>query len=309
MNKDIKKFFLRILAIGVLFALCDQGIGLILDQVRDHSPDGRYYKTAYSLDRSNEDVIILGSSRGEINYAPYLIEESLHLSCWDASRGGQGLPYMHAIEEGILNRYNPKVFILNVEADILEYPPFYQEAGFLRPFYKNHREIQPEMDKISPLEHTKLYSRLYAYNSSFYYLLRPYLFHDLDGKISDKGWKPRDGQMHDPGFPFEIVDNDRPLNPEAVEELETMVQELADRGIELFLVISPNYGEKTVHSSTIDYLTNLSKERDIPLFNFATDSTFVTHPELFIDIQHLNRTGAEIFTKKLIEKIKESHKV
>lgn len=305
----MKTLFLRLLLIASIFIVIDQLAGVVLNKIRDNSPDGRYFKTRYSLENANEEVIILGSSRGEINYIPKLIEDSLHLSCWDASRGGQGLPYMHAIEEGILARYNPKVFILNVEADMLEYPPFYHEAGFLRPFYASHKEIQPELDKISAHEHFKMFFNLYAYNSSFYYLVRPYFFHNLDGKKEDKGWKPRTGEFHDPGYPFAIIDDHNPLNTEAVNEFEAIAKMLEERGIQLFLVISPNFGESTINTSTIEYFTNYSKQHHVPLFNFSSDSTFVHSPEYFIDIQHLNVTGAEIFTKKLIEKIKAAYKV
>lgn len=304
----MKTLFLRLLLIASIFIVIDQLAGVVLNKIRDNSPDGRYFKTRYSLENTKDDIIILGSSRGEINYIPKLIEDSLHLSCWDASRGGQGLPYMHAIEEGILARYTPKAFILNIEADILEYPPFYQEAGFLRPFYTSHKEIQPELDKISTHERFKMFFNLYAYNSSFYYLVRPYFFHDLDGKKEDKGWKPRDGEIHDSGRPFIVIDDHNPLNEEAVREFEAITNMLEERGIQLFLVISPNYGESTIRTSTVEYLKNYSEQHDIPLFNFSSDSTFVKSPEYFIDIQHLNKIGADLFTKKLIAKIKAAYK-
>ena len=193
------KLTIRTLGVLFLLVLFDQLAGEILDYLRDHSPDGRYYKALYSLEQCNEDVIILGSSRGEMNYNPFIIEDSLKMTCWDASRGGEGMAYFRSIQEGILARYAPKLVILNVEGNMLEDPPSYVENGFLRPFYKDHKEIRPFINKISKYERLLMLSRLYAYNSSFYYLIRPYFIQGLDGNKEEKGWKPRDGHI-DPVF-------------------------------------------------------------------------------------------------------------
>lgn len=301
----MKKLFSRIFFIALLLVSIDLVFGQLFGFIRDHSPDGRYYKAKYTLDEAQEDIIIIGSSRGERDYVPYLLEEAFNLSCWNASRGGQGLPYFRAVEEGIVKRYHPKLVIVNLEADILEHPPFYQEMGFLRAFYKNHSDIQGVVNKISQNEKWKLKSNLYAFNSSFYYLLRPYLFHDLDGKNSDKGWKPSYGIWEDPGFPFEVVNDRKPLNKESVSEFETMVAHFNDQDIQLVFSIAPNYGEKTIMTSSLHYIQEVAKNNDIPIFNFSADTTFITKAEDFIDIEHLNVDGAKLFTAKLIDSLQQ----
>lgn len=143
----MKKLLVKISVVLVLLAACDMLAGLGLDWLRDHSPDGRYYKTKYSLEACNEDVVVIGSSRGEINYVSQIIEDSLGLPCWNASRGGQGTPYFRAIQEGILSRYAPKVVILNIDDNDLETRPNYEHAGVLRPFYHSRPEIRPILDQ------------------------------------------------------------------------------------------------------------------------------------------------------------------
>ncbi len=301
----MKKLFLRLVGLVIILAVLDQGVGLVLGIIRDHSPDGRYYKAKYTLETAEEDIIIIGSSRGERDYVPYLMEEAFGLSCWNASRGGQGLPYFRAMQEGILNRYKPKLVILNLEVDILEHTPFYQQMGFMRAFYKKHQEIRPILNKISPNEKWKLSSNIYAYNSSYYYLLRPYLFPGLDGKNSDKGWKPSVGIWEDPGYAFEVVNTAKPLHETAVGELVSLVEGFIAKDIPLIFSIAPNYGERTEMTSSLHYIQDLAKKHDIPLFNFSSDTTFVTTAEYFIDIEHLNVEGAILFTSKLIECMKD----
>ena len=292
------------IVLALLFAV-DVLAGIALDWLRDHSPDGRYYKTKYSLESCKEDVVVIGSSRGEINYVSQVIEDSLGMSCWNAGRGGQGTPYFKAIQEGILTRYAPKVVILNVDDNDLETPPNYEHAGVLRPFYHSCPAIRPVLDKTSTFEWLLMKSRLYAYNSSFYYLIRPYFVEGLDGKTSDKGWKPRLDKM--------TAEFDGTLQPEpartnldtaSVALFESIVTKLKEKGCRIFFVVSPNYGRTVSASSAIEYLKQSSAKNDIPLFIYSNDTSFITKPEYFVDPDHLNVEGARLFTQRLVEQIK-----
>lgn len=301
----MRKLFAKILLVLALFAAFDVLGGYVLDQLLKHSPDGRYYKTRYSLKVCNEDVVVIGSSRGEINYVSQIIEDSLGMSCWNASRGGQGTPYFRAIQEGILSRYAPKVVILNIDDNDLETPPNYDHAGVLRPFYQSCPEIRPIIDKTSRFEWLLMKSRLYAYNSSFYYLIRPYFIQGLDGKTSDKGWKPRlDKMSGEIGGPVTPEPPRVQLNKESVALFDTLVHKFRERGCKLFFVVSPNYGRTVSASSAIEYLRKTSRENDIPLFVYSNDTSFITRPDFFVDPDHLNVEGAQLFTKRLVGQIK-----
>lgn len=301
----MKKLFTKILFILFMLAICDWLAGTLLDWLLDHSPDGRYLKTKYSLETCKEDVVIIGSSRGEINYIPKIFEDSLGMSCWNASRGGQGTPYFRAIQEGILARYTPKLVILNVDDNDLESPPNYEHAGVLRPFYKSSPQIRPVLNETSPFEWLLLKSKLYAYNSSFYYLIRPYFYQGLDGKTSDKGWKPRLGKMAvEMNEKLEIVTEKDSLDNESVALFDTLVKKFKEKGCQLIFVVSPNYGRSVDSSFAIQYLKETAKREKIPLYIYSSDTSFITKPDYFIDPDHLNVEGAEKFTRNLVQRIK-----
>ena len=233
MGKLIRKIILLIIS----FLILDYLLGLILYFSIVKSPDGRYYKTLYSLDSCKEDIIIFGSSRAETNYAPFVLEDSLKMSCWNTGRGGQSLPFWYAVEKCILKRYTPKVAIINMEANLLSTDldrESYQKAGFLRPFYYAHKEIRPIINHISWSERFLMISRLYAFNSCFYYLFRPYIFHNLDGKNEDKGWKPKMHNWHPTRDKIEIIDNNYALNKKTVLMFNNFINSLTDRGFSLF---------------------------------------------------------------------------
>lgn len=303
----MKKLIIKICFILFVLAVCDRFAGFALDWLRDHAPDGRYYKTGYSLKGCKEELIIIGSSRGEQNYVPKIFEDSLGFTCWNASRGGQGLPYFRAIEEGILERYTPKVVILNVDENDLSSPPDYEIAGILKPYYHSCPSIRPVLNEASDFEWLLMQSRLYEYNSSFYYLLRPYFIQGLDGETSDKGWKPNWGKIKaefTKKKEIEIEANKDSLNKEAVDLLEAFVKKIRLKGSQLVFVVSPNYGRSSESSLTIKYLREKSKKDNLPLFVYSADTSFITHPDYFADPDHLNVTGAQIFTRNLVHKIK-----
>ncbi len=302
MIKIVKKLAI----VAVAFIIFDQMAGVALDYLKDHSPDGRYYKTKHSLESGTEDVVIIGSSRGEMNFNPYVIEDSLKMTVWNASRGGQGLPYFHAIQNGMLARYVPKIVILNIEGSMLQHSRFVEEAGFLRPFYKGHPEIRPILNEISPFERFYAFSRLFAYNSSFYYLIRPYFIKGLDGRREDRGWKPMDGRINEHYLrDSTVIEFDpRPLDKNAVAEFEHIVKTFQEKGSRVFIVISPNYGAFEDNTPTINYLRNFAKSINIPLLVHSNDTTIIKNPDFFNDPSHLNRDGATYFTRKLIGEIK-----
>ncbi len=305
----MKRLLKNLLILLTILAVADLTLGALLDVLRDHAPDGRYQKARYTLEQCREDIVIIGSSRGESNYVPEIFEDSLNAPCWNASRGGQGMPFFRCMQEGILARYTPRIVILNLETRILQQDltPDYEVAGLLRPFYSSHAEIRPILDRISPHEKWLLKSRLYSYNSSFYYLLRPYFFEGLDGHLSDKGWKPREGNVNERLVKdVENLTYDSPLDPEAVAELDLLVGKFLDRGSQVILVVSPDYARKVESSTTLTYLQDFAKKSRVPLFIYSDDTAMAANAGYFADPDHLNETGAVFFSKMLSHEIRQT---
>ncbi|MBK8195094.1 MAG: hypothetical protein IPK76_18475 [Lewinellaceae bacterium] len=288
-----------------LFLVFDQLGGLLLDTLRDNSPDGRYHKAKYTLEHCDEDVVVIGSSRAEINYVSQIIEDSPGCLAGMPVAADRACPISGQCRREFLRGTARKVVILNIDDNDLEGGMAYEHAGFLRPFYSTHPEIRPVLDKTSKFEWLLLKSRLYAYNSSFYYLIRPYLVPGLDGKAEDKGWKPRPGTMdYDPGKKLESEPVKTPLNPEAVAAFDYMVDKFLEKDCQVFFVVSPNYGRSIGSSSAIEYLKKTSDKTGIPVFVYSADSSYITHPELYVDPEHLNIDGAQKFTRELVQQIK-----
>ncbi|MBT0809926.1 hypothetical protein KIH41_01375 [Litoribacter ruber] len=303
----MKKLLIKIGIVCVAFVVLDLVVGSFLLNLLEKSPDGRYYKTRYSLEEAQEDIVILGSSRAEGNYSPAVMEESLGMEVWNAGRGGQGLPFWAAMNSGILARYTPDVVIINVENDFLKESvddqSFERAAGILRPFYNRHNAVKNFVDMVSDKEKLLLKSNLYAFNSSFYYMLRPYLFEGIDGRVEDKGWKPLKGSLAGKDIPERVINEDdqEVLDPEAIMMFENLVSELQDKGSKVVLTLSPDYNKKVVTTPTLEYLKSVE---GVYVLDFSNDEYFTKNPEFYTDPIHLNKEGAMEYSRKLAQELK-----
>lgn len=297
----MKKLFVKGLIIILGFFMIDFVVGHALEFILKNSPDGRFYKTHYSLERSKEEIIIYGSSRAEGNYVSQIFEDSLGMSCWNSGRGGQSLPYMYAVNQAIIQHHSPKIAIINAESWFLENydhdnPFFDRAAGLLRPFYYDHKEIQAVINEVSYAEPFLNLSSLYAYNSSYYYLLRPYAFEGIDGKIEDKGWKPKTGVLNPSGKPLSILNTDNKINPIYKKFFDDFIHQLNSRGTKVYLVISPDYNKKVINTSTIEYFKSLD---NIVLLDHSNNEKYTKNHLYFNDQNHLNEKGAREFSNDL----------
>jgi hypothetical protein len=301
----MKKFLMRIFFLAIILFISDYVGGYFLRKILFYSPDGRYFKTIYTLDQSNEEIIIYGSSRAEANYVPTVFEGVLGKKTWNAGRGGQGLPFWFGLFLGMKERHIPKIAIINVEPNFLrneDNTKTFERAGFLRPFYKSHKPLQKIIDRVSYAESYLIKSDFYAFNSSYYYLLRPFFFKGVDGKIEDRGWKPLYGKMKVDKLETRIIDleNDE-LNQEMKLMFSEFVGELNNKGCRVFVCVSPDFGRKVTGTPTLVYLQSL---KEINLIDFSASEDFIIFPSLYKDRDHLNIEGARKFSETIAKEIK-----
>jgi hypothetical protein len=301
----MKKLFYKSFLLFVLMIVTDQSLGSLFDLILKNSPDGRYYKIHYSLSECRDDLIIFGSSRAETNYATTLFRDSLQMSAWNTGRGGQGLPYWYAMQQGIMDNHTPKIAVINIESSFLSVnvEKTYERAGFLKPFYKNHPSIRPVINAISPFEKYFMYSGLYAYNSSFYYLLRPFFFSGLDGDREKMGWKTRDGVVKPSMGKERVVQTKRHLNPETKALFNAFISKFIEKKCKVFLVLSPDYKTSYVSTSTLEYLQNLE---NVILLDWDYQKVFNQNHQYFKDNNHLNTYGAVTFSSHICQQIKKN---
>ncbi|HEY5369695.1 MAG TPA: hypothetical protein VIJ75_11955 [Hanamia sp.] len=171
-NTDIKKLFL---SIGIFTIVCfclDFVIGTILNKLYFKQQSGLQYRTTYAIEKTNAEVIVLGSSRANHHYVPAVFENILHYSFYNAGKDGSSIFYNYAILKGILKRYKPRIIVLEILKEELGFEKeWYDRLSELLPYYATHPEIRSIILLKSRSERLKLISKIYPYNSSLLTIL------------------------------------------------------------------------------------------------------------------------------------------
>ena len=296
----MKKLFIHILIIAGLFFVIDRTVGLLLKQLYSQSNTTDEYKIGFSNTETTDEMLFMGSSRCLHHFVPSVFEEAYGITCFNAADWGiKNIYYHYGLLGNILSRYSPKAIVLEIHpCDFLDTPYSGTErAGSLAPFCGMSDECD-EMLKISGNYWGYKLSMTYRYTGSLPGLL---LGHWGNMDRSLKGWKPLYGQLDTTGltaeeFPFQV-------HQEKLKLLERFIQDCQAKGIRLGLIVSPMY--ICTDQDVFKVPRELSKQYNIPFFDYFRDPQFMGHAELFHDYGHLNREGAIIFSKKVCDDLKD----
>lgn len=159
-------------------------------------------------------------------------------------------------------------------------------------------ETCDEMLKLSGNYWPYRLSMVYRYTGSL-----PNLITGSHGSMdrSLKGWKPLDGTLDTTGVKAE--EYPYPISSEKAQLMKRFIQDCKSKDIKLFITVSPMYicSQEDIYR----FPKELAQANGIPIIDHFRDSAYVGHAELFYDFGHLNRQGAEKFSKQLCNELKE----
>ena len=104
--KKHSTFFLKGLCFLLILFILDFSIGNILRYLYFNQNAGLLYRTTYSLDSTNADFLIFGSSTANHHYDPYIFEKRLNMSVYNTGRDANTIFYNYAVFQSILKRYH-----------------------------------------------------------------------------------------------------------------------------------------------------------------------------------------------------------
>lgn len=300
----MKKFIFKLLLFGVLLIGVDISTGHIFNMLRDRAPYGNFGRNNYINNQTKDDILIFGSSRAIHHYVPQIIEDSLGMSCYNCGMDGNGILLFYGNFKMITERYSPKVIIYELtEGFDLKENDNSTYLGWIRAFYdrKGISEIFKDVDEN---EKVKMTSNLYRWNFKFIQLMTDNVHQFVR---TEKGYKPLEGVIdYTPGKDNnKLLDdskNDYFIDPVKKKYMEKLIKECKEKDIKLILCQSPYYNTQT------DYMPkefiDLCEKYKVAILNHKADQRFVTNRQYFKDSSHMNRTGAEKYTRMLIPEIK-----
>lgn len=285
-----KEFWVKLLVFAALLAGTDQLIGNGLKYLYFHQRGEDYYYTTKTLDLQDSTVLILGSSRARNHYNPQIIRDSLGMSCYNAGRSGCFLTYQSAQLDLILDRYEPRVIVLEVTPyDMNPGESDYDRLSGLLP-YQHHASWRKVVEKKSIFEPYKCLSAIYPYNS----LLIKMMANLKDrGEFCSNGFQPLSGTWNEP-YGETNGGASLAVSEQKKQEMVHIVKTCKEHHIKLMMVTSPYYGKFT-SSRTLEVTDSICRAYQIPYQSFLNCEAF-HDGSLFSTGDHLNEQGANVFT-------------
>ena len=298
-NRKIRTFLVKLLIAGVLLVGLDFVLGLGLKYLFFAQKSGPHQRATYIIEEGEEEMVILGSSRAYHQYVPEIFTDSLGYSCYNTGRGGQSVLYCEAILKALLERYTPKMVVMDLNTlELYEDSRFFDRLSVLLPYYPEHPEIQSVLQLRNKWEDVKMYSRVYPYNSMILTMLK----YQFSEQVTYQGYRPLSGVLETDTLPSLDPMPGAGIDDRKVRSLKTIVELCRDNEIPLVMVLSPL--QKRLHKNeSVDRIEQIAQEQGIPFLDFSHHPDFLAHPEWFKDYTHLNDDGARIFSAELAQKL------
>lgn len=310
MNESVKNpylYFLKrfILFFAILFFL-DLSIGKALEYFYFKQESGLMYRTTYSLEQTNAELLVFGSSRANHHYEPSVFEKELNMSYYNVGRDGSFILYHYAILEGVLKRYKPKMILLDVsEKEFSKDKEAYERLSCLLPYCKNHSEIQPIINLRSEFEKYKMLSAIYPYNSTLFTIAIGNTEFNKKRKQDVKGYVALYDNWK---MPIETINNNskEELDSIKINYYEKFIANCKAAGVKLNIIHSPRYYKLKNTDNSIEKAKSIAVTNHIPFYDLSNNTVYLNNPGLFADTYHLNNQGAKIFSENMCSIIKQN---
>lgn len=312
MKKAIKNILSKkgyqylLLKLGVFFIIAfvfDFIIGSLFSYLYFKQTSGWEYRTKYSVEDTKADILILGASRAQQQYNPVYFEEGLHQSCYNVGRDGEPIFYHYAVFKGILNRYNPKMIILDVENGVFRKSQSSNDRlSVLLPFYKTHPEMRSILELKSPYEKLKLISRIYPYNSLLFKIVTGNASFNKKRNEDIKGYMPLTRALDEP---IRTVDLSKKydIDSNKVNCYKSFISDCNKANIKLLFVCSPYYINSIGTDTSMALAKEIAQEYNVDFIDYSRDEMFLNNSKFFDDTVHVNVAGSKLFSRKLTDLI------
>ena len=299
----MKKFLIHIFCFCILLFLVDRGIGFVLDYLRENAKGGSTKELHYIANESTDDVVIFGSSRARHHYVPWIIEDSLGMTCFNMGLDGNGIVLMYGRYQMLLERYNPKLIIYDVSS--FDFTNKYDNSRYLdllKEYYDKDCIKNEFAELVDWKESRKLSSKMFQANSKIITMLGDnVLFRDVN-----KGYIPLYGVVTDSTkYDYKVVDSTSwGVDSVKLSLFERFVCDIKDRDIPLVMFVSPVYAK----SARVDYAEaeKICAKYDVPFYYLMEMEGIADDCTMFQDRTHMNNTGAETYTIEIIPLLREA---
>ena len=315
MKKFIKHFLLFSLPLLVLSYFLDVFISMNLKKSNSFAQKEFSTWNAIIDGKVNSDILIYGSSRAWVHFNSTMMSDSLQIPTYNLGIDGHNFWLQYLRHKMVLERNTkPKVILVSVDMFSLQKrKDLYNSEQFL-PYMLWNRDIKNatssyegfvSADYLIPL------IRYYGKKKEIETAIRFYSGHLSNPICRVRGYQGRNESWNTDFDKAKLTMKkyEAKLDPETIILFEKFIAECKKQNIKLIFVYAPEYIEGQIFTKNrgevLSLYTNYSQKYNIPFYDYSNDAISY-QKKYFYNTVHMNKTGAELFTAKLIDTLKHS---
>ncbi len=303
----MKRFLIKSGVTLVALFLVALGLDRIMTN-RLHHSDARMFSTYNAIysDSLQCDAVIMGSSRGQVQYNPAVLDSMLGLDCYNLSVDGRCID----AEIVMYNAYRhhapqPKLIIQNIDFGTLQRSNGYEREQYAP--YLNKDDLFNQIKKSEGFTWADRWIPLVRY-AGYHEVIKEGLGmkNKLNKPMMYKGWCGHDEEWDGSVFdaikkvPFEV-------NLEAAEMFDAYLAQCRKEDIVVVMVFAPIYIGVTEKMDSVqvmfDTYQGYADKYHYPILNYTYDG-LCYDTSYFYNATHLNKKGAELFSAQLAEDLR-----
>ncbi len=297
----IKKLVLNTGLVVLVVFILDFAIGRTLRHFYYKETSGFHFRTTYSMEKTDAEILIFGSSRANHHYVPEIFEDSLGMTFYNTGRDGNGIFYQQALLKSVLKRHKPKIIILDYRGEFNKLRTEYDQMSSILPYYRTHNEIRKTIELRGEFEKIKLLSEIYPFNSQILTIAMGNMEANKNRNPDNKGYVALETAWP-PKLETYTSTKEYMVDSNKVNAFRDFVSAARISGASVYVVYSPLY-QKIARNQEAEVCKQICTEERIQFWDFSRDSYFLSRQNLFYDVNHLNHTGAKIFSSIIADKI------
>ncbi len=319
-SKSKSAFALKLSVFLIFIGIIDFSVGSLLAKLYFNAREGDFGgRINLALHQSN-DIVIFGSSRAQDRYIPDMLEQQVNHSVFNAGLNGQSIIFHYCLQKLIFQKYLPKWIILELNYSELlnnhgndNHNSDYERLSILLPFAYND-QVRSVLQEGDPFLRVKFLSKIYPFNSHLLSILKFAFKPNAQGAIGNKGYTPLNGSKIDKII--SITKSQKHINPPEIEldtlklaYLKKFIDNAYRHNVKVIICRSPtfelNTADQTFHDRVYATYKELFRKLNVPFIEITNEQySIFDNPKLFYDIKHLNREGAEAFSKIFAAELK-----
>ena len=316
MKKFIKHFLLFSLPLLVLSYFLDVFISMNLKKSNSFAQKEFSTWNAIIDGKVNSDILIYGSSRAWVHFNSTMMSDSLQIPTYNLGIDGHNFWLQYLRHKMVLERNTkPKVIIISIDMFSLQKrKDLYNSEQFL-PYMLWNRNIKNATSSYEGFVSTDYLIpliRYYGKKKEIETAIRFYSGHLSNPICRVRGYQARNESWNTDFDKAKLTMKkyEAKLDPETLFLFEKFIAECKKQNIKLIFVNAPEHikGQEFIknRNEVLAIYTEFSHKYNIPFYDYSKDA--ISYQKIyFYNTNHLNKTGAELFTVKLIDTLKQSN--